>query len=813
MRLRYAPLLVTLTLLALPFSASAQEHPDLPNGTLSLLGTQLSPQPSDAGGGNHLTTGARSYLSPVLEASTPFTIAGPFWKPSDMASGEVSIALRASADGVTWSEWVPTGHGAPVDSEGASGGLAAGGWSAEPVLFGEGNRFVQMRVTPAHESASLPDLDRLSVYYVDAAPGPDHPSPVNEQRFAEDRMAFEQSGSMQVAEPRIYARSEWGARNPNSSWSYFTPATHLAIHHSASTGDGNADTWSECAAAVRGVQNYHMNVNGWSDIGYNYLVCPTGDIFAGREDTNHSTDVVGAHDSRNQGSVGVNGLGYYHPPYNQSPTNAMLDGFADLFAWIADRRGIDPSGSSYYAAHGATMDNIYGHRQVKATACPGDGLFALKSTVISRTEDRLSGAQGLTAVWQRNGALGGRPSWFSSTASSERGLAYARVGSQDRLYVVSRSGGTSVRILNASTGSDVGTLSTSGISGGTYPLNDIESSSDGILFAANLTTNTIDSNFRVYRWSSESATPVRVIDFRTWSTPMRLGDHITVTGSTADNSLTIYAPTSGGDYVVVFTTSDNGASFSHQFVNVSNGGTLGQNPAVAPFASDFYIASRGVGAQHYTSTGALIGAAPSSAIPTTVGSAKSFATSGSTTRKYLALFDFSSASNHGGYLRVADVTSGATGAQSVGETPWLGGASNPNGAGDVAVKSNGDGTFDLFVLSTNNGLASYRMGSSSSKNELEPESLTAPVFALSGVYPNPTSGVATVAYDLPDEVSVSLEVYDLLGRRVAEQIQAYEPAGARSRTLDLAHLPSGVYLVRLLAGERVATSRLTLVTR
>ncbi len=160
-----------------------------------------------------------------------------------------------------------------------------------------------------------------------------------------------------------------------------------------------------------------MNVNGWSDIGYNYLVCPTGDIFAGREDTNNSSDVVGAHDSRNRGSVGVNGLGYYHPPYNQSPTNAMIDGFADLFAWIADRRGIDPSGSSFYSAHGATMQNIYGHRQVSATACPGDGLFAFKPTVITRTEARLAGtAPGLTALWQRNGALGGRPSWFSSTA-------------------------------------------------------------------------------------------------------------------------------------------------------------------------------------------------------------------------------------------------------------------------------------------------------------------------------------------------------------------------------------------------------------
>ena len=545
MRIRYALSLIAIVSLAtLPFTAAAQRTPELPSGTLSISGNQLSPEPHGVHSGSHLTTGA-AYVSPILEASAPFSLAGPFWKPS-ASSGEVSVALRASIDGVAWSEWVSTGHSALVEAENGLTGLATGGWSAEPVLFGRGNRFIQVRVASADGSAGTPDLDKLSVYYIDSAPGPDGPDAAHEQRFAEERVAFEQSASMQVAAPRIYARSEWGARSPRSSWSY-TTATHLAMHHSASTADGNADTWSECAAAVRGVQNFHMNVNGWSDIGYNYLVCPTGDIFAGREDTNNSSDVVGAHDSRNRGSVGVNGLGYYHPPYNQSPTNAMIDGFADLFAWIADRRGIDPSGSSFYSAYGATMQNIYGHRQVSATACPGDGLFAFKPTVITRTEARLAGTTpGLTALWQRNGALGGRPSWFSSTSSTERGLTYARVGSQERLYVVSRGGGTSVRILNATTGSDVGTLSTSGISGGTFALNDIESSSDGDLFAANLTTNTIDTRFRVYRWSSESAAPVRVIDFRTWSTPLRLGDHITVTGSAADNSLTIYAPASGG---------------------------------------------------------------------------------------------------------------------------------------------------------------------------------------------------------------------------------------------------------------------------
>ncbi len=233
MRIRYALSLIAIVSLAtLPFTAAAQRTPELPSGTLSISGNQLSPEPPGVHSGSHLTTGA-AYVSPILEASAPFSLAGPFWKPS-ASSGEVSVALRASIDGVAWSEWVSTGHSAPVESENGLTGLATGGWSAEPVLFGRGNRFIQVRVASADGSAGTPDLDKLSVYYIDSAPGPDGPDAAHEQRFAEERVAFEQSASMQVAAPRIYARSEWGARSPRSSWSY-TTATHLAMHHSAST--------------------------------------------------------------------------------------------------------------------------------------------------------------------------------------------------------------------------------------------------------------------------------------------------------------------------------------------------------------------------------------------------------------------------------------------------------------------------------------------------------------------------------------------------------------------------------------------------
>ncbi len=55
----------------------------------------------------------------------------------------------------------------------------------------------------------------------------------------------------------------------------------------------------------------------------------------------------------------------------------------------------------------------------------------------------------------------------------------------NRLYVVNRNaafGGKQIFIFNAPTGDSVGMLDTTGISGGTYPVNDVEVSTDGIIF-------------------------------------------------------------------------------------------------------------------------------------------------------------------------------------------------------------------------------------------------------------------------------------------------------------------------------------------
>ncbi len=89
-------------------------------------------------------------------------------------------------------------------------------------------------------------------------------------------------------------------------------------------------------------------------------------------------------------------------------------------------------------------------------------------------------------------------------------------------------------------------------------------------------------------------------------------------------------------------------------------------------------------------------------------------------------------------------------------------------------------------------------------------------FTLRGVYPNPMQVATTVQFDLGTDARVSVEVFDVLGRRVLQTAPASMAAGtAQEVRLDAASLPSGAYLYRLTAETAadtfVQSGRLTVI--
>jgi hypothetical protein len=83
--------------------------------------------------------------------------------------------------------------------------------------------------------------------------------------------------------------------------------------------------------------------------------------------------------------------------------------------------------------------------------------------------------------------------------------------------------------------------------------------------------------------------------------------------------------------------------------------------------------------------------------------------------------------------------------------------------------------------------------------------------ALMGNYPNPFNPQTTIRYALPDQVKVTLEVFDLVGRRLSLLVDEVQAEGSYEVTFRGEELPSGVYIYRLRAGSSMKTGQMTLL--
>lgn len=74
-------------------------------------------------------------------------------------------------------------------------------------------------------------------------------------------------------------------------------------------------------------------------------------------------------------------------------------------------------------------------------------------------------------------------------------------------------------------------------------------------------------------------------------------------------------------------------------------------------------------------------------------------------------------------------------------------------------------------------------------------------FHLSSAYPNPFNAQTTIKYSLPKSADVSIEIYDILGRKVETLVSERQSAGEHSIIWNAKEATSGVYFYRIKAGE------------
>jgi outer membrane protein assembly factor BamB len=121
-----------------------------------------------------------------------------------------------------------------------------------------------------------------------------------------------------------------------------------------------------------------------------------------------------------------------------------------------------------------------------------------------------------------------------------------------------------------------------------------------------------------------------------------------------------------------------------------------------------------------------------------------------------------------------------------------------DGAGDYT---------DWEIIGWQDGLDNPGSGHAQSKLQE-----THPVdFALHDNCPNPFNATTTIEYSLPLAGNISLEVYNLLGQKVATLVDGWNDAGQNSVNWDASVMASGIYFYRLTTGDKVFTKRMTLL--
>jgi hypothetical protein len=84
-------------------------------------------------------------------------------------------------------------------------------------------------------------------------------------------------------------------------------------------------------------------------------------------------------------------------------------------------------------------------------------------------------------------------------------------------------------------------------------------------------------------------------------------------------------------------------------------------------------------------------------------------------------------------------------------------------------------------------------------------------FALSQNYPNPFNPVTKISYEIPENLNVSMKIYDLTGREVADLINGNKTAGYHTVEFNGTNLSSGIYFIRLIAGNYSSIKKISLI--
>ena len=187
----------------------------------------------------------------------------------------------------------------------------------------------------------------------------------------------EPSNQRDCPAPEFQTRDQWcpaGDCPPHPNPAATTP-THFIVHHSASS-----NVSSDWAATVRTIWDFHVNTNGWADVGYNWLVDPEGTVYEGR-----GSNVIGAHFCGANGQTeGICVIGNFTIVVPQLEARAAL---THLLGWRTGDLDYVSTNVATHSSSGLDLQRVSGHRDGCATACPGNFFYNTFDALRDEVED------------------------------------------------------------------------------------------------------------------------------------------------------------------------------------------------------------------------------------------------------------------------------------------------------------------------------------------------------------------------------------------------------------------------------------------
>ena len=168
---------------------------------------------------------------------------------------------------------------------------------------------------------------------------------------------------------KVVPRHGWGARPPKGGApASRSPQSRRGVVFHWNGPPMNATTEAKAAAAMRAVQNWHMDGTSdtkkpWSDIAYSYGIGQTGAVYEGRGDWLQFAN------GKNQFGTPLGDEGDWYSVIwlggvGEKPTSAALNSSIELVGWLRSR---------------GAGDEVRPHSDFRRKPCPGPEFTALTS--------------------------------------------------------------------------------------------------------------------------------------------------------------------------------------------------------------------------------------------------------------------------------------------------------------------------------------------------------------------------------------------------------------------------------------------------